>query len=60
MTLPVPVNAIAYTCGLVRSNLPFAIALTPHCSLSGYCLKFGAHDADRTHGLSLTKGVLYH
>ena len=41
-----------FTWGLVRSNLPFAI--------SELLLGLGAHGADRTRDLSLTKGVLYH
>jgi hypothetical protein len=48
------------TCGLVRSNLPFAIFSTPKKVTDDHCVIRGAHGGNRTRDLSLTKGVLYH
>src|SRR6476646_7908914 len=57
------------TCGLVRSNLPFAIFFDSEKS-NDHCAGRGAHSnaprlsgalgGNRTRDLSLTKGVLYH
>src|SRR3546814_9480386 len=57
-----------FTCGFVRSNLPFAIAKSPSCSnhvetrarpRPRKTTKTGAHHRNRTCDLTLTKGVLY-
>src|SRR5690348_8328158 len=51
-----------FTCGLVRSNLPFAMAKTSERLKSpsvDECKKHGAHDWNRTNDLLLTKEVLY-
>jgi hypothetical protein len=48
------------TCGLVRSNLLFAMTFPYQCQTLTIITKFGAHGENRTRDLSLTKGVLYH
>src|SRR5688500_15230888 len=49
------------TCGLVRSNLPFAMASDFQKWVAGKCgvVRCGAHDWNRTSDLFLTKEVLY-
>jgi hypothetical protein len=50
-----------FTWGLVRSNLPFAIFERSWLKRDPReLMRRGAHGADRTRDLPLTKGVLYH